>query len=357
MEFFEDLEVLNAQQKIKELVRVSSIKESVRTILKASPKKFFLVFFTLILPLSFLQFMLEINNLNVAFIVFVYQVYHLSSPEHQSTNPLVMYKEIVGAYPTDHFFLKLNSIRYYCISLVLFFAFYLLSVSATTFTVASLYVSKPLSYSSILSAIPRIIKRLAITFLHALPLIFLHYTAYLAVLALVCTIVTLIGTVLKINYVLVFVIGTILVIFYVCFVFVVHGNFVAWWNFANMVSVLEPNIYGSAAIKKSKQLLQKKKFITGFLVFFYLGTVYEIACIAEVVLTLMGNDANIIVRLLVSSLFVMALAVVNFLGLTAQNLKYYQNQVVGQGVLNESVIEMQGLVGNDNGIEDNLLEV
>ncbi|KAI3928612.1 hypothetical protein MKW98_024213 [Papaver atlanticum] len=124
-----------------------------------------------------------------------------------------------------------------------------------------------------------------------------------------------------------------------------------------MVSVLEPNIYGSADIKKSKQLLQEKKFITGLLVLFYLGAVYEIACIANFVLTLMGNDTNIIVRLLLSSLFVMALAVVNFLGITAQNLKYYQNQVVGEGVRNESVIEMQGFVGNDNRVKGDHLEV
>ncbi|KAI3944220.1 hypothetical protein MKW98_016450 [Papaver atlanticum] len=280
--------------------------------------------------------------------------YKLYSPGQYHINPLLLHKEVVRAYSVEFFFLKLNSIQYYCISLGLFITFYLLSVSATTFTLASLYLSKPLSYSSILSAIPRILKRLGITILHALPLIFLHYTVYLAVLTLFCTILTLIGRILKINHVLALVIVIVFFVIYVSFIFVVHGRFIAWWNFTNLVSVLEPNLYGSTAIKKSKQLLHEKKYITSFLAFIYLFVVFEILGLA---IWIMSKDMNMIARVLICSLFVMTLAVVNFLGLTAQNLMYYQNQVADKGVLNESVLEMQGFVGNDNRLEGGHLDV
>ncbi|XP_026451027.1 uncharacterized protein LOC113351216 [Papaver somniferum] len=288
--------------------------------------------------------------------MFIAHLYHkLSSPEYQSTNPLLLYKEFVGAYSsTDQFFLKLNSIQYYCISLVLFFAFYLLSVSATTLTLASLYLSKPLSYISILSTICRILKRLAITFLHGLPLIFLHYVAYLVVLTLFCAILTLVHTSPKINLVLVSVIGTIFLVIYLSFFIVVHGRFIARWNFANVVSVVEPNIYGSGAIKKSKQLLQEKKVNISFLVIFYFCVVIEVLSIGNGV---MSQDMDMKVRVFICSLFVMALAVVNFLGLAAQNVIYYQNQVMDKGVLHESALEMQGFVGNDNRVEGDHLDV
>ncbi|KAL4321768.1 hypothetical protein AHAS_Ahas14G0143500 [Arachis hypogaea] len=45
------------------------------------------------------------------------------------------------------------------------FAFSLLSTAAAVFTVASLYTNKAVSFSSTISAIPKIFKRLFITYL------------------------------------------------------------------------------------------------------------------------------------------------------------------------------------------------
>ncbi|KAI3876683.1 hypothetical protein MKX03_034192 [Papaver bracteatum] len=203
-----------------------------------------------------------------------------------------------------------------------------------TLTITSLYVSKPLSYIYILSGIPRILKRLAITVLHALPLILLSYTTYLAVLALVGTlVVTVIRTVPETNnYVLVSLMMKAIVFLSVvdAFVLVARAHAVVLLNSANVVSVLEPNTYGSTAIKKSKLLLQEK-IIMNILVLLHLVSDGFVCILCFAIL----YDMNIIVRGLIISLCVIALAVGNFLGLTAQNLIYYviagyDNQVVGK---------------------------
>ncbi|RZC88783.1 hypothetical protein C5167_031160 [Papaver somniferum] len=339
---------------MKELVSVGCIKEAVKTILKASPNKFFCIFLLIILPLSFLQFMLETNNLALA--ICITDVYDKSSPEYLYANSLLPYEQIVGTYSSAYFLLKLKSIQYYCVSLVLFFAFYLLAISATTFTLATFYLPKPLSHISILSSVPGIFKRLAITFCHAVPFVFLNYIAYLVVHTLCCMILTLIRTTPEIDQVLVSVIGFIFFLIYLSIFLVVHGRFIARWNFANVVSVVEPDTYGSGAIKKSKKLLWDKKIILAIL---YLAVAIDIVCFGNWV---MSHDMNIKARVFVCFSSVMALAVVNFLGLIAQILMYYQNQVI---VLNESGLQVNGIVlakmrrfvRNDNRVEGNQLEV
>lgn len=261
----------------------------------------------------------------LALCTFIANLFTKSSPEYQYANSYLTYEEILGTYP----------IRY-CFYLVLFLPFYYLSITAITFT-----VSKPLSHVSILSAIPRILKRLGITFLHALPQIFMNYMAYCAVFTLIWTTLTLIRTIPKIDYVLVTVIGTVFFIIYVFLVFVVHGNFIVWWNFANMLSVLEPEVYGPTAIKKITQILQTKRIGTGWLVFYFV-VAYEVTLGANLV---MQSDKDIIYRVLISSLWVLVLAVLNFLGLAVQNLVYYH--AIDEGVLSVSTSERKES-GNDN---------
>ncbi|XP_026459964.1 uncharacterized protein LOC113360707 [Papaver somniferum] len=331
MELFEDPEFLNARRTIKELVKVGSVKEAFKIIVKASPTKFFLIFLILVLPLSLFQLLFEANTRHIVSF-FTWDLIYKSSPEY-----LLSDQKLVSDSIHD------------CVYLVLFSTFYLLSTSAMTFTIAYLHVSKPLSSISVLSAIPRIFKRLAITFLHALPLIFLIHTAYLAVVALITLVITVIGTVPKTNYVLVSLLIIDIIFLLICFAFVLvaRAHTVASWSSANVVSVLEPNTYGSAAIEKSKLLLEEKKNIKDILVLLHLGT-EVLVCLVQAMLC----DTNIIARVLIISLCVIALAAGNFLGLTAQNLMYYvctgyDNQVIGKRVCDYCVLEKTEF-GKDN---------
>ncbi|KAI3849466.1 hypothetical protein MKX03_033758 [Papaver bracteatum] len=191
-----------------------------------------------------------------------------------------------------------------------------------TFIIAAVYVSKPLSYISILSTIPGIFKRLAITLFHAFPLILLIYTAYLAVFALICTLlVTMIHTVAETNYVLVSLLVIAIVFLAICdvLILVARAHAIASWSCANVVSILEPNTYGSTAINRSKLLLQEKEeIIKNILVLLHLVTDIFIWIVFLVWLYDMNTG-----RVLIISLCAIALAAGNFLGLTAQNLIYY----------------------------------
>ncbi|KAI3844115.1 hypothetical protein MKW92_023157 [Papaver armeniacum] len=229
-----------------------------------------------------------------------------------------------------------------------------------TLTITSVYQSKPLSSISVLFAIPRIFKRLAITFFHALPLIFLIYTAYLAVFALMALIVSGIYTVARTDH---YVLESLLI---VAIIFLTIGYFlvlcarahtIASWNFANVVSILEPNTYGSTAIKKSKELLQEKVIFKIILLLLHLVTDVFVGIVNLVML----SDMNIRVRVLIISLCAIALAAGNFLGLTAHNLMYYvctgyDSQVIGKTVSDDCVLERQEF-GKDNRVEGDKLEV
>lgn len=156
MELFEDPEFLNAQKSIKELVRVRSIKDASKIMVKASPSKFFLMFLIFILPLSLFQLLYEANT-RFVLSLFTWDLYYKSSPEYLLSDQKLVHQKLVS-----------HSIHG-CFYLILFSTFYLLSTSAMTFAITCIHASKPLSDISILSVIPRVLKRLAITLLHALP--------------------------------------------------------------------------------------------------------------------------------------------------------------------------------------------
>lgn len=129
-------------------------------------------------------------------------------------------------------------------------------------------------------------------------------------------------------------------------------------NSANVVSVLEPSTYGSAAIRKSKLLLQDNKIIMNILALHHLAN----DLFVWIAYFVMLYDMSIIVRVSIISLCVIAVAAGNFLGLTAQNLKYYactSYEMTGKGVSDD--IEMQNgnqvLIGKDNRVEGDKLEV
>ncbi|KAL4294931.1 hypothetical protein HN51_045779 [Arachis hypogaea] len=77
-------------------------------------------------------------------------------------------------------FLNIPEICY----LFFLFAFSLLSTAAAVFTVASLYTNKAVSFSSTISTIPKIFKRLFITYLWVTLLMFIYNFVFVIFLVL-----------------------------------------------------------------------------------------------------------------------------------------------------------------------------
>ncbi|MCL7051750.1 hypothetical protein MKW94_012643 [Papaver nudicaule] len=293
------MELFTAAEDLKSFNVFQIINEAVRIPARSSPLKFGLITLTLILPLSLIQLLFDLSFSHFLNI-FDDCLSGRSSPSLIRTYSLL---EI-----------------FYLLSL---FLFSLLSTSAVVFTVASLYASKPVSFIPTLFAIPRIFKQMAITFFYALLLMILSY------LALCPPILVLVW--LNVNEALMWIFIIILAIPYVYPQFYVT----ALWHLVSVISVLEPNVCGLAAMKNSKQLLQGKTQIALPLANFYLAATWGVEKVFQLA---MQSHIHFMVKLLLGLLCLFMLLAINLTGLLAQTVfflacKSHQNQVVDKKVL------------------------
>ncbi|XP_047151550.1 uncharacterized protein LOC124823404 [Vigna umbellata] len=275
----EELQFLN----IPDILREST------SIPKRSPKTFYLITLTLIFPLSFA--------------ILAHSLF---------THPLIVQLQNPFNDPsqTSHQWTLLLLIQF---SYLLFlFAFSLLSTAAVVFTVASLYTAKPVSFSSTISAIPRVFKRLFITFLWVTLLMILYNSLILLSLVLIIVAIDTNNSLLLLLSLLI-----ILSLFLVAHVYIT-----ALWHLASVVSVLEP-VYGLAAMKKSYHLLKGRTKYAAVLVAAYLIVCSIISGIFSVVVVHGGDVYGVFTRIVVGGFLVGLLVIVNLVGLLVQSVFYY----------------------------------
>ncbi|XP_038678800.1 uncharacterized protein LOC119980249 [Tripterygium wilfordii] len=191
-----------------------------------SNKTFYLITLTLVFPLSFAI---------LAHSLFTHSL--LAQLDESDSDP--------DATRTPHPWTLLLVIQF-CY-LILLFAFSLLSTAVVVFTAASLYTSKHVSFSNMLSAIPKVFKRLFLTYLWVALLMLVYNSVFLAFLVILMIAIDSQNT---------FLVFFSLVVIFLLFL-VVHVYITALWHLESVVSVLEP-IYGFAAMKKSYELLKGK---------------------------------------------------------------------------------------------------
>ncbi|KAK1369243.1 Polyadenylate-binding protein 1-B-binding protein [Heracleum sosnowskyi] len=273
-----------APEELQFLTVSDMLKEST-SIPKLSPRTFYLITLTLIFPLSFA--------------ILAHSLF---------THPLLnQIQDPYGSHSSQ--WTKLLAFQFFY--LIFLFAFSLLSTAAVVFTVASLYTSKPVSFSNTLSAIPSVFKRLFITYLWVSLTMVVYNVIFL------CFLVLLIVAIDTQNPVL-FVFSVIVV--FVLFL-VVHVYITALWHLASVVSVLEP-IYGFAAMKKSYELLKGKIGLAFFMVFGYLVVCAAINGVFGSVVV-HGWDYGVFTRVVVGGFLVGVLVIVNLVGLLVQSVFYY----------------------------------
>ncbi|KAL8108651.1 uncharacterized protein LOC141672049 [Apium graveolens] len=268
-----------------QFLTVSDILKESTSIPKLSPRTFYLITLTLIFPLSFA--------------ILAHSLF---------THPLLsQIQDPYGSHSSQ--WTKLLAFQFFY--LIFLFAFSLLSTAAVVFTVASLYTSKPVSFSNTLSAIPGVFKRLFITYLWVSLTMVVYNVIFL------CFLVLLIVAIDTQNPVL-FVFSVIVV--FLLFL-VVHVYITALWHLASVVSVLEP-IYGFAAMKKSYELLKGKIGLAFFMVFGYLLVCAAINGVFGSVVV-HGWDYGVFTRVVVGGFLVGVLVIVNLVGLLVQSVFYY----------------------------------
>ncbi|XP_027346657.1 uncharacterized protein LOC113858292 [Abrus precatorius] len=275
----EELQFLNLPEIVRESISIP----------KRSPKTFYLITLTLIFPLSFAI---------LAHSLFTHPIItQLQSPfddPSQTTHEWTLLLLIQFSY------------------LIFLFAFSLLSTAAVVFTVASLYTSKPVSFSSTLSAIPKLFKRLFITFLWVTLTMILYNSVFLLFLVLIIVALDTNNSVL-----LFFAVVVILLLF-----FVAHVYITALWHLASVVSVLEP-VYGFSAMRKSYELLKGRTKYAAVLVSVYLVICGVIGAFFSVVVVHGGDNYGVFARIVVGGFLVGLLVIVNLVGLLVQSVFYY----------------------------------
>ncbi|KAA8544753.1 hypothetical protein F0562_019543 [Nyssa sinensis] len=269
-----------------QFLTITDILKESTSIPKQSPKTFYLITLTLIFPLSFA--------------ILAHSLF---------THPLLTQIQNPNDSHTDEWTKLL--IFQFCY-LIFLFAFSLLSTAAVVFTVASLYTSKAVSFSSTLSAIPSVFKRLFITFVWVSLSMILYNIVFLGFLVLFIVAVDTRNPILFIFA---------MIVVFLLFL-VVHVYVTALWHLASVVSVLEP-VYGFAAMKKSYELLKGRTRMAAVLVFGYLAICGMINGVFGSVVVHGGEYYGVFSRILVGGFLVGVLVIVNLVGLLVQSVFYY----------------------------------
>lgn len=275
---------------------VEITKESI-SIPKLAPRPFYLITLTLIFPLSFAI---------LAHSLFTHPILaKLADSGDLNPNPN---PNLTSSHAHEWTVLLTFQFCY----LLFLFAFSLLSTAAVVFTVASLYASKPVSFSATMSAVPRVFRRLFITFLYVTLLMFLYNAVLLAAL-----VVSIVAVQTRNAPLFLFALLVILVL-----AVVVHVYVTALWHLASVVSVLEP-VYGFHAMRKSYELLKGKIRTASGLVFGYLVICGVISGVFGSVVVRGGDRHGVFARIVVGGFLVGVLVIVNLVGLLIQSVFYY----------------------------------
>ncbi|KAL3741114.1 uncharacterized protein LOC104445812 [Eucalyptus grandis] len=281
-----------APEELQFLTISDVLRESV-AIPKRSPKTFYLITLSLIFPLSFAI---------LAHSLFTHPlVARLQDPA--GDDPARTRREWAALFAFQFGYL------------LFLFAFSLLSTAAVVFTVASLYTAKPVSFASTLAAIPKVFKRLFVTFLWVTLLMVVYNLVFAAFVVLLVIAIDTRSAALGLF--------SLFVIFVIFLLFlVVHVYITALWHMASVVSVLEP-ILGFAAMKKSYELLKGRTLMAAVLVFVYLVICWLINGVFAGVVVHGGDSHGVFGRIVVGGFLVGVLVIVNLVGLLVQSVFYY----------------------------------
>ncbi|KAH6789131.1 hypothetical protein C2S51_004137 [Perilla frutescens var. frutescens] len=194
---------------------------------------------TLILPLSFIilaqERVSQILYWKIRFNEFRLHESKLGTPRHDKLS------DLVSTEWAEYVALKLTYLAFVLV-------FSLLSTSAVVYTVACAYTSRDITFKKVMSVVPRVWKRLMITFLCAFFAFFLYNVGF--VLTLFIWSATISDSTAGI---VVFIV--ILILYSVIFVYLTIV-----WQLASVVSVLEDS-YGIKAMIKSKSLIRGKMMV------------------------------------------------------------------------------------------------
>lgn len=194
---------------------------------------------SLILPLSFIF----LAHISVSALIFSKIVHNEFRLRHFPTTSLY-HKRLSELVRSEWAVFWTVKIVYFIFLLI----FSLLSTSAVVYTIACIYTSREITFKKIMSVVPKVWKRLMVTFLCAFLAFFLYFVLLVGALVLWSYIDDRTQVGLPILVIL-------LILYAIGFVYMT-----IIWHLASVVSVLEDS-YGFRAMIKSKNLIKGKLWI------------------------------------------------------------------------------------------------
>ncbi|XP_047342537.1 uncharacterized protein LOC124946029 [Impatiens glandulifera] len=228
---------------------------------------------------------------------------------------------------------------YWLIKIVYFtflLVFSLLSTAAVTYTVASVYARRDIAFRKVMSVVPKVWKRLTITFLCTFFVFFMYNAVF--IVFLVIWFYLLSNT--RANLPSLFIVSIAYLIGFIYFSVV--------WQLTSVVSVLE-NYKGFKAMRKSRHLV-KGKFWLGFFVLWFPSVIMLAIEFGFLFLVIDLDVLGIVGRVLLGILFVVLIVYVILYSLVITTVLYfvfksYHNEEVDRPSLANHLGDYEQLAG------------
>ncbi|KAE8721102.1 putative monooxygenase [Hibiscus syriacus] len=274
--------------------------ESYRAI-SAWRKTFCKITLSLILPLSFIYLVhMEVSNL-----VFGRIIHNEIELDHtRSGTP--KYEKLSDLVSDEWAYFWLFKAAYF----TLFFIFSLLSTAAVVYTIACIYTARELSFNKVISVVPKVWKRLLVTFLCIFVAMFSYNVVAFAVLFVSAISVGRSDLGLAVVFV-----------FFVIFYLVGLLYLTVIWHLASVVSVLE-EAYGFNAMVKGKNLIKGNTWVA-VLIYLTLGIAAVAIQSAFQTLVIHGSGSGVGTRVVYAVFSLFLHSMLTLFGLVIQTVLYF----------------------------------
>ncbi|BAT82180.1 hypothetical protein VIGAN_03215100 [Vigna angularis var. angularis] len=241
---------MDREQEEMQFVGFFGVYKEASKIILSWRKIFSYITLTLILPLSFI-FLLHIEVSSLLFRKILYN--SIVMDETKPNTP--QYNKLSDMISSEWVTLVLFKLVYFTLLLV----FSLLSTSAVVYTIASIYTAKDVTFKKVMRVVPKVWKRLMLTFLCA-------FAAFFAYNIVTMVVIFLWAISIGFNTGGFVVFGVIAVLYFVGFVYLT-----VVWQLASVVTVLEDS-WGVRAMLRSKELIKGKMVLSIFVFFTLVGS-------------------------------------------------------------------------------------
>lgn len=287
------------QEELQFLGFFGIIKESVK-IIYSWRKIFSQITLALILPLTFI-FLAHIEVSDFLF----FKILRNEDKLDRTRAGTPKYEKLSDVISSEWIVFWLLKVAYFTFLLI----FSLLCTSAVVYAVACVYSAKQITFKRVLSVVPKVWKRLMVTFIWNFVIVFCYNV--------VAAVVLFMWAILIGNNVFGLVILPLLLIIYVMgFVYIS-----VVWHLASVVSVLEDS-YGIQAMVKSKALIKGKTGVA-VAIFLILNICYFIIQLAFENLVVLGYPLSTPNRILLAIIFFLFLFKLILFGLVIQTVIYF----------------------------------